>query len=88
MSPLRTVEKLRQLVQAGAAQQSTHGRHPVVVLGRLFVALRVFKMMMHGAKFPHLYQLVVETIAFLFEQDGAGRGELDHQGEHQEQRRQ
>src|SRR5512138_1267256 len=74
---LEDVDELRQLVEAGPAQEAPHPRHPVVVAPGQYLGVGVGQVVVHGAEFPALEQIVVEAVALLPEEHRAPRIELD-----------
>src|SRR6185436_10030427 len=85
-APLQHVDELRQLVERGAAQEGAEAGDAAVVARRLAHHVAILG---HG----HRAELVdhdlaaVDAVAALLEQDRAGRGALDADGDREQQRR-
>src|SRR3546814_1897337 len=74
------VEKLRQLIDAGLAQETAYSRHPVVVPRRQPVGLPVARLRPHGPELVDAERPGVAADARLAEADLAGAGQLHRQG--------
>src|SRR5690606_6255826 len=88
---LQHVDELRQLVQAGAAQECPERRDPRVTLAGLGNGAFFFLMDPHAAELPHLDRLAAESVTQLAEEyrpwgtELYANGDGDHQGrDHQE----
>src|SRR3954451_18837644 len=81
------VEELRQLVEAGLADEAADAGDARVVLGHDLRGRRISLIMVHRAELVDIDALVVEAEALLAEQHGAGAVEL-HGQRHQSHHRQ
>ena len=75
----KDVDKLRQLVQRGAAQEVPHAGDARIVLRGLGHHLVVLHHL-HGAEFPHHNRLTVHAVAGLTEDNRSWRAQLHREG--------
>src|SRR5215475_10319498 len=85
--PAQHVHELRQLVEAESAEEGPDGSAAGVPAGRPHRARLALCVHPHGAQLEHAEALAVEPHTLLTVEHGAGRGQLDGGGEHEEQRR-
>lgn len=84
---LQDVEQLRQLVQAGTAQEGSQFRNPFVVLFSGLSLTFGFRPLTHGAKLVNLYGVVLHPDPLLNEQHRPRRPQLDEDSHQRHQRR-
>src|SRR5579883_1663715 len=75
------IDELRQLVEAGLAQEGTDPRHARIVPARELLGIIVPRMMIHGAELEDLDELVIEPITLLLEEDRPAAAQLDESGD-------
>ena len=78
-SPREHVEELRQLVEAGLADEAADAGDARIALGHELGRIGVGLVDVHRAELEDLDQLVVEAVALLAEQHRALAVELDRQ---------
>ena len=81
------VEKLRQLVEAGLADETPDAGDPRIVPGHELRRGRVGLVGVHRAELEHLDQLVVEAVALLLEEDRSAAVEPDRERDQRHHRR-
>ncbi|MNC41971.1 hypothetical protein D3C75_907660 [compost metagenome] len=79
------IDKLRQFVKRGTAQEIPDRRHTLITFGGLGDDRVVFHHF-HGTKFPHLDRLAVHAIARLTEDNRAGRRQFHRRTDTQQHR--
>ena len=85
-APLQHVDELGQLIERGPAQEGADAGDAGIALARLADRLAVLAHA-HRAELVDEDLLAVEAVAALLEDDGAGRIQLDGEGDEQQQRR-
>ena len=78
---------MRQLVQAGGADEATDARDPIVVRRDLAARGGVRRLAPHRAKLPHHDFFLVEAVAALAKEDGAGAVQSDGERDQRHDRR-
>src|SRR5690348_4350957 len=86
--PAKNIDELRQLVEAGAAEEAADARHAIVVAARRAAARRVTELGPHAAELENAEQAVRAAQTLLPEQDGAGRFDPDRDCDGRDYRKQ